>query len=163
MSLRQPAVVLVLAVGTVLAGTGCASEPSSTGSQTTDVATVVAEPTVPTTPSPTTAAETEASEGSYIDYATYAADPGAYADTDVVLFFHAPWCPFCRSADEQISAEAVPAGLTIVKTDFDTETDLRREHGVTVQHTFVHLGPDGESLARWSGSTSAADIVAELA
>ena len=49
----------------------------------------------------------------------------------------------------------------MVKVDFDTVTDLRREYGVTQQHTFVQVGADGEELAKWTGSRSGAEIKAE--
>ena len=60
-----------------------------------------------------------------------------------------------------IEADGVPAGLTVVKVDFDSATDLRRKHGVTQQHTFVQVGPDGEQLEKWTGSRSGAEIKAK--
>jgi hypothetical protein len=42
--------------------------------------------------------------------------------------------------------------------DFDNETDLRKKYGVTIQHTFVQIDKDGNSLAKWAGSTTAEEI-----
>lgn len=100
------------------------------------------------------------SAGTYVDYADFDADRGAYAETDVVLFFHAAWCPTCTQADRNIAADpaGIPAGLTIVKVDFDSSTDLRREYGVTQQHTFVSIEPDGGRKTVFTGAVTAADI-----
>ena len=99
----------------------------------------------------------------YVEYADYAADPGAYDADDgaVVLFFHADWCPDCRATDESLTSAGVPDGLTVVKVDYDEMTDLRQEYGVTQQHTFVQVDGEGEEVATWTGSTSGEEILAE--
>ncbi|MBI4939457.1 MAG: thioredoxin family protein [Actinobacteria bacterium] len=98
--------------------------------------------------------------GGYVDYATYQKDPSAYADGRVVLFFHASWCPNCRLTDKNLTEDpaSIPADLTVVKVDFDTETALRAKYGITQQHTFVAVGPDGAERAKWTGTHSAAEI-----
>src|SRR3989337_3019130 len=58
-------------------------------------------------------------------YEAYTSDKLARADTgDVVLFFHASWCPSCRglNADIEKNMSVIPAGVTILKTDYDKET-----------------------------------------
>lgn len=97
-------------------------------------------------------------EGTYASYD--AALVGQNKNT--VLFFHAAWCPSCVAADKAISAEEVPAGLTILKTDFDNSTDLRKKYGVVSQHTFVLVDADGNQIKKWTGGTSSADIVEKL-
>ncbi|HYN28524.1 MAG TPA: thioredoxin domain-containing protein [Dermatophilaceae bacterium] len=99
--------------------------------------------------------------GAYLTKAEYQSQMSAREGTAVVYFFHAPWCPDCRATEEAIEADGIPAGLTVVKVDFDTETDLRRECGVTRQHTFVQVAPDGAQLAKWTGSRSGAEIKAK--
>jgi len=79
-----------------------------------------------------------------------------------VLFFHASWCPTCQAAEANLTSQPVPDGLTVVKTDFDTMTELRQKYGVTVQHTFVQIDAGGAQLAKWSGSTSAAEIADQV-
>ncbi len=108
-------------------------------------------------------AEPAVAPGRYVDWADYDADRAAYADSDVVLFFHAPWCPSCRATEASIDADGVPDGLTLVKVDFDSATDLRQQYGVTYQHTYVHVDPDGTALKKWTGSETGADIAAEVA
>ena len=87
-------------------------------------------------------------------YTTY--DAGRLADAargDVVLFFHAPWCPTCRAADADINAKRaqIPDGLTILKVDYDSSTDMRRQYGITYQHTFVQVDEAGNKLQIWNG------------
>jgi thiol-disulfide isomerase/thioredoxin len=108
-------------------------------------------------------AEPAVAPGRYVEWADYDADRSAYADSEVVLFFHAPWCPSCRATEESIDADGVPDGLTLVKVDFDSATELRQKYGVTYQHTYVQVDPDGTALKKWTGSVTGADIAAEVA
>lgn len=109
--------------------------------------------------------ETEAAPmpGAYVTWSDYEADPDAYAETDVVLFFHADWCHSCRGTEESIDADGVPDGLTVVKVDYDNSPDLRQQYGITVQHTFVQVDQDGRALNTWTGSETGADIAAQTA
>lgn len=98
-------------------------------------------------------------------YEEYAPEKLARAeDGDVVLFFHANWCPTCRSADKDISenAESIPPELTILKTNYDTEGALKQKYGVRYQHTFVQVDKDGNMIRMWSGSPTLAAIVGEV-
>ena len=81
---------------------------------------------------------------------------------DVVLFFHASWCPTCKSADSAISGGTLPEGLTVLKVDYDSETELKKKYGVTYQHTFVQVDKDGNQLKKWTGSRSIGDIEKEV-
>ena len=81
--------------------------------------------------------------GAYIDYNENAV---AQAEGRVLLFFHASWCPQCRALEEDILAEGVPDGVTIVKVDYDEYQNLRAEYGVTQQTTFVEVDSGGEAL-----------------
>ena len=60
-----------------------------------------------------------------------------------------------------MTADGVPAGLTVVKVDYDTATDLRKTYGITQQHTFVQIGPDGAQLAKWTGTKTGEAIKAK--
>jgi thioredoxin 1 len=99
--------------------------------------------------------------GAYVDLADYESDPTAYQSGAVVLFFAASWCPTCQAADESLTRAGVPDGLTVVKVDYDEETDLKRRYGVTVQHTFVQVDTDGNQLAKFAGSVTGEDILGE--
>ena len=78
-----------------------------------------------------------------------------------VLFFNASWCPSCRTADSNIAASGVD-DILLLSVDYDTYTDLRVKYGVTAQHTFVQVGPDGELIEKWSGSNTIEDIYKKI-
>ena len=95
----------------------------------------------PTTETPSTGVER------YVPYSEAAlADT---SDTKRVLFFHATWCSTCNAFEREIEAQGVPEGITIVKANFDSDTDLKREYGVTVQSTFVLLDDQDQSVMSW--------------
>lgn len=98
--------------------------------------------------------------GAYITLAEYEGARDMYAKGDVVLFFAADWCPTCQEATKNLEADpaAIPAGLAIVRVDYDNSDELRQRYGVTVQHTFVQIDADGNELAKWSGSLTAQQI-----
>ncbi len=102
-------------------------------------------------------------QGAYVTLADYNKDPSKYADTKKIYFFHASWCPICQGIEKEINADTsrIPAGVTLIKTDFDSSTDLRKKYGVTVQYTFVQVDNDGNEVAQWSAS-SLSDAVAGI-
>lgn len=81
-------------------------------------------------------------------YVEYSDDAIAQAEGRVLLFFHAPWCPQCRSIEDDILDDGVPEGLTIIKVDFDSRQDLRQQYGVTLQTTFVEVDAEGNELQK---------------
>lgn len=99
---------------------------------------------VTATPSPSTAdamkqkqsQNSDSLPGSFISRTAYEANPTKYDNGDVVLFFNASWCPTCQEAEGNLTSQPVPDGVTIVDVDYDSNTDLRQEYGVTTQHTF---------------------------
>lgn len=102
----------------------------------------------------------QAVAGAYLTEKQYAAKKASRAGTKVVLFFHAPWCSSCRATEKSLEKTGVPSGLTVVKVDYDSNTALRKQLGVTVQHTFVELNAKGRPIAKFSGAVSGADIMA---
>lgn len=105
-------------------------------------------------------AAVEPMAGAYIDLATYEADKAAFDQGDVVLFFNADWCSTCKEARDNLTAADadIPDGLVIVTVDYDNSDELKRQYGVTVQHTFVQVDADGSERAKWSGSVTADEI-----
>jgi thiol-disulfide isomerase/thioredoxin len=102
--------------------------------------------------------EVIAAGGQYVPESQFRADPSAFEAGNTVLFFYAAWCPDCQQTDKSIQETGVPEDINIVKIDFDNANDLRKEYGVTQQHTFVLIGPGGEELKKWTGSPTAEDI-----
>lgn len=104
------------------------------------------------------AAPTTSLAGSYTAY-----DSSLVGQNEkTVLFFHAAWCPSCVAADKGITSGTVPQGLTVLKADFDTSTELRKKYGVTSQHTFVQVDADGNMINKWAGGNSVDDILERL-
>jgi len=101
-------------------------------------------------------------QGSYEAYST---DKIARATNgDVVLFFHAQWCPYCRALDADINTNlsAIPDGLTILKTDYDKEGALKQKYGVTYQHTLVQVDAQGNLIKKWSGSQTLSALTEQV-
>lgn len=91
------------------------------------------------------------SESRYIVYSPETAH--TLIDKKRVLFFHATWCPTCKIADQQFSSKSdmIPEGVVVLKTDYDTNSDLKKKYGITYQHTFVQIDSEGNELAKWNG------------
>ncbi len=98
-------------------------------------------------------------------YEAYAPEKLARAETgDVVLFFHASWCPSCRGLNSDIEKNlgAIPEDMSILKMDYDKETELKKKYGVTYQHTLVQVDKDGNLIKKWSGSPTLASLVSQI-
>ncbi|PIR63028.1 MAG: hypothetical protein COU65_00375 [Candidatus Pacebacteria bacterium CG10_big_fil_rev_8_21_14_0_10_42_12] len=91
--------------------------------------------------------------GQYTEYSQEALDATLSSGKEAVLFFHAPWCPTCRSAEEDIlvNISSLPSSLVIFKTDFDSEDELKNKYGIVTQHTFVLLDSDKNLSKSWVG------------
>lgn len=92
----------------------------------------------------------------YVRLADFNARPSSYASQKLVYFFHAQWCSICRAIESDLKADTsiIPAGVTIIETDFDTERDLRTRFGVTNQYTFVQVDASGNEIKQWSATSA---------
>lgn len=98
-------------------------------------------------------------------YEAYSADKLARAETgDVVLFFHASWCPSCRGLNTNIesNSKSIPEGVSILKLDYDKETELKKKYGVTYQHTLVQVDKDGNMIKKWSGGGTLDSVLSQI-
>jgi thioredoxin 1 len=98
-------------------------------------------------------------------YDTYSADKVAQAGTDdVVIFFHASWCPSCRGLNSNIESniKSIPEGVSILKADYDKEIELKKKYGVTTQHTLVQVDKDGNLIKKWSGGGSLESVLSQI-
>jgi thiol-disulfide isomerase/thioredoxin len=82
-------------------------------------------------------------------YTEYSEDALSTASGTKVLFFHASWCPQCRALAEDIQAKGVPAGVTILEVDYDTNQALRQKYGVTIQTTLVTVDDQGKLVKKF--------------
>jgi thioredoxin 1 len=91
-------------------------------------------------------------------YTPYKAEFLANADkSPTVIFFHASWCPTCKAAEADINKnlDALKAsGVQILKTDYDTSTELKKQYGVTSQSTFVKVDSKGTQIKKGQGFTT---------
>lgn len=77
----------------------------------------------------------------------------------MILFFYASWCPFCRKSDE-VLLSALPeleGGVIWFKVNYDTELELKKKYGITVQDTFVVINAQGEVVAKYNTLSDAAE------
>ena len=98
-------------------------------------------------------------------YEIYSPEEITRADSGkVVLFFHASWCPSCRALNGDIekNIDSLPAGVTILKTDYDKETELKKKYGVTYQHTLVQVDTDGNMIKKWSGDSKLEKLLLQI-
>ena len=95
-------------------------------------------------------------------YVEYAESEITKATGNIVLFFHATWCPSCVAANKKISTEAIPSDLVVLKADYDSNLDLRKKYEVTSQHTFVQVDSEGNLIKKWVWGRDIADIVERL-
>lgn len=99
--------------------------------------------------------------GTYTDYNN---NDFTKIDGKIVLDFYAPWCPSCRKLEKDIkkSLMDIPANVTILKVDYDSETGLKNKYGVTRQHTLVQVDQNAKMFKRWSGGSTLESILEEL-
>lgn len=91
--------------------------------------------------------------GTYADYRSETLDEAIARGDKVVLFFHTVWCPFCKQLDQELlhDPSVIPEGVTVLKTDFDSEATLKTKYGARFQHTFVQLDANQELVTSWLG------------
>jgi thioredoxin 1 len=93
----------------------------------------------------------ELEHGAYQDYSPAVVSSEQAAGRKIVLFFYATWCPECRAADAEFKShpELVPAGVTLLKVDYDNNLELKKKYGVTYQHTFVQIDNNNNMITKW--------------
>ena len=159
--IRLAAPLATVALLLAACGSSGTGEDPATSSATMETGTMAPSPME----SEATESEAAAAAGGYITLAEYEGSKDMYADSDVVLFFAADWCPTCQEATANLEADpaAIPSGLAIVRVDYDDSDDLKQKYGITVQHTFVHVDAAGNELAKWNGSVTADEIAEQTA
>ncbi|MDQ0577506.1 thioredoxin [Agromyces albus] len=139
-------IAIALAAFTLAGCAGGTEAPTTTAPMTESPMTdepMTDEPAAEPTAEPTEEPAADA-PGAYVDYTD---DVIATTAGRKVLFFHASWCPQCRTLDEELRTQGVPDGLTVIKVDYDSMTELRQRYGVTLQTTVVYVDDAGEMLS----------------
>ncbi|MCU0279014.1 MAG: thioredoxin family protein [Candidatus Nanopelagicales bacterium] len=155
--------VVVLSTTALIALAGCSSADSSETAASESPSAMEKSPSaMEKSPSAMEKTPEAMAGGAYVTETQFREDPSAYEDGNTVLFFHAGWCPDCQATDKSIQETGVPKDINIVKVDFDSANDLRKQYGITQQHTFVLIGPNGEEIKKWTGTFTADDINAQV-
>lgn len=94
----------------------------------------------------TTTPTTTSTAGSYLPYSAQAV---ASASGEKILFFHAQWCPQCKSLERDIKQTTLPENVTVFEVDYDTNQDLKQKYGVTLQTTLVKVDDAGNLISRF--------------
>jgi thiol-disulfide isomerase/thioredoxin len=153
--------LLLGACSSTVAAPAAAPAPATVASKDNASAPMTSSPARPASATAATSGVPTTTKGMYLSYADWEAKKDGFGDSAVVLFFHAPWCPDCRATDTSLTSDGVPAGLVVVKVDYDTAAALKKKYGITQQHTFVRIDPMGTELAKWSGSKTGEAIKAK--
>lgn len=93
----------------------------------------------------------------YVEYSKAALDQAA--GNRRVLYFYANWCPICKPANADFTANSskIPSDVTVLRVNYndsDTdqeEKDLAKKYAVTYQHTFVQIDGQGKQVTAWNG------------
>jgi thiol-disulfide isomerase/thioredoxin len=139
--------ILVLIVVILLAIGGGITYLLTSSSDKSAKQEMVSQNTTPTSPSPSSTQQTSNSQpGAYIDYSQ-----SVIAETTgtKLLFFHASWCPQCTALEADIKSRGVPAGVSIIKVDYDSNQSLRQKYGVTLQTTVVRIDDQGNLVKKF--------------
>ena len=95
-------------------------------------------------------------------YTEYSPEWVENAQGKIVLFFHADWCPACEAIDGKVKNAEIPNGVTILKVNYDNETELKKKYGVTTQTTFVQIDSEWNKIKKWFWARSLDDIINKL-
>ena len=98
--------------------------------------------------------ETTPSSGLYLDYT-----PAGFEQHQASqrwLYYHADWCPQCVKLDQDIrdNLAAIPAGVVILKLDYDNNRDLRARYRVNQQTTVVRVDDQGDLVKSYGAYRS---------
>jgi len=99
----------------------------------------------------------ESANSRYLSYSKTVFDTSS--DKRRILYFYATWCPTCKIANEDFTANPnkIPEDMVVIRTNYnDPETDqeekeLAKKYGISYQHTFVQIDAQGKELKKWNG------------
>ncbi len=96
--------------------------------------------------------EMEPDEGPFIPFKDSEQVMMLAEELPTVLFFNASWCPTCREARKDFTANSdLLTGVNLILVDYDNSDELQKKYAVTYQHTFVQIDENGKALATWNG------------
>lgn len=98
----------------------------------------------------------------YLEYSQEEVDTAIADGKNVALFFHADRCPSCvrLNADITENVDGIDSNTVILKVNYDAETELKDQYGVTKQHTIVYLDSNGNATNIDTSSLTLEDLEA---
>jgi len=61
-----------------------------------------------------------------------------------ILFFHADWCPTCRTLEADIKKDlSLLNGHVVFEVNYDTATELKKDYEVLTQSTVIFINANG--------------------
>lgn len=103
---------------------------------------------------PTNEEDIIVSNGSrYVNYSERILEQELESGNKVLLLFYADWCPTCTTLEQDLTENInnLQDAISVVKINFDTETELKQKYVVNYQHTFVQLDSEGNRIHKWVG------------
>jgi thiol-disulfide isomerase/thioredoxin len=82
-------------------------------------------------------------------YSEYSPKAVINAKWKIVLFFHADWCPSCKSIDNELKNIWVKWDVTILRVNYDDSSNLKQKYEVLAQSTFVEVDNDWNMIKKW--------------
>ena len=99
----------------------------------------------------------ESNSSRYVEYSKTVLDQSV--NKRRVLYFYATWCPTCKVANDDFTANQnkIPEDVVVIRINYnDPKTDqeekeLAQKYGITYQHTFVQIDAQGNQITKWNG------------
>jgi len=96
------------------------------------------------------------------NYVDYSPEALAEAEWNIVLFFHADWCPSCVAIEKEINKSGLPSDLTVLNVNYDDSDDLKKKYSVLTQTTFVQVDNEWNMIKKWVWARNVDAIVSKL-
>jgi len=81
---------------------------------------------------------------------------------NIILFFHADWCPTCKSFEEKVLTETIPEDILILKVNYDTENELRKKYNIVTQTSFALVDNKWNLKKRFIWARDISDIIEKV-
>lgn len=148
-------ILLTIALASLIALSGCLKNTASTEESMEEPQSKIVKEMPKETVAKAPADMMKADTGMFEEYseAKFAELKGSQP---VALFFHANWCSTCKGIEKDLNANlnSIPKEATILQVNYDTETALKKEYGITMQSIIVFLNANGTEVKRLQGEST---------